>query len=287
MSKQINAGNFDRELAEMDQSLSEIVREYSEHSADYRLKGLYAQWHLKGLMFHAQRILSSYKAVHQHVCMRILSSRDTKQRPNVLIMYVPEMQEMMYEVYAFINLAKITLDHLQKILKPLFLEKTQLPKSISDFTPGLTTCPTYERIANTEEIQYLIDLRNCLAHYRTFAVSNNSLFVMEGVDINQLSVVDEWTKPMAKGVFRIAGENEIVVNIFLPDSIFDWGTSKSLSRFTYDKKINLLAEIIRFLRHILFNYIEAFVMNLQPPKEKFQFAKKGTGVNVEYKKIIF
>jgi hypothetical protein len=286
MSKQINAGNFDRELAEMDQSLSEIVRKYSEHSADYRLKGLYAQWHLKGLMFHAQRILSSYKAVHEHVYTRILSSPDTTQRPNVLIMYVPEMQEMMYEVYAFINLAKITLDHLQKILKPLFLEKTQLPKSISDFTPGVTTCPTYERIANTEEIRYLIDLRNCLAHYRTFAVSNNSLFVMEGVDINQLSVVDEWTKPMAKGVFRIAGENKIVVNVFLPDTIFNDGPNKTLSQFTYNKRINLLAETMRFLRHILFNYLEAFAMNIKPPSEKFQFVKKGVGENVEYKKII-
>lgn len=276
--------DFDKELSEMENVLNSILDKYQKISEVHNLKGIYAHWHLSGLIYHLKNILRDYKVISQEVMNRL----NTVKFAHAFIMHTPEIRSLMYEFYAFISLARITLDNLRHILYPLFTnEIRQMPKSITAMVSKSTNCAVYERIANTEEIQYLIDLRNCLVHYKNFATSNISLITFEGVDLGKEDdIISQFTKPMAKGTFRITENNDIVFNIFLPDKIFDWENNKKLVPFTYEKRINLLAESMRFMRHILFNYMESFAINIKTQKKIFTFDKKLKQERVEYTKFL-
>lgn len=285
MKSQRKPSEFAEELIQMKEVLSKICDDYQKISTEHRLKGDYAKWHLNGLMYHAEAMVSQYSSIAEELMIRL----NSEKIPHVVIMYTPQMQNLMYEFYAFVNLARISLDNIKHILYSLFKNPfNQLPKSITDLGSGNTDCPVYERIANTEELQYLIDLRNCLVHYRTFAINTNSVITHESVGNFENDGIEGWTKPMAKGSFRIIENNDVVFNIFLPDEIYIRGkTGKKLADFTYNKRINILSTTMRFLRYILFNYMDAMSVNIMSQEARFSFQKNGGIQPVKYTKIIF
>jgi hypothetical protein len=73
-----------------------------------------ADWHLRGLTYHLERIYKLYGHVSKEVGGRALAGAD------VIVMYAPYMKDLTFEFYAFINLARITLDQLQRYAAPAF-----------------------------------------------------------------------------------------------------------------------------------------------------------------------
>jgi hypothetical protein len=279
---QVNTNIYEKELGEMLQALSKPLASYQGISTEHHIKGVYAEWHLKGMIYHFRAILNHYREITHEVFIRTQAVKDA----NAFIMHTPQIHNLMYEFYAFVNMCRISLDNLKYILYPLFAHKN-LPKSIADLEADKTDCPIYQRIANTWALQYLIDLRNCLVHYRTFATSNNSIVMEEGNDFPHFDE-NTWTSPMARAWFRKVGRTGISLNILLPDTIYEYqGTSKKLAKFTYEHKHNLLATSIRIMRHIVFNYMEAFILNQRSTEPRYAFAKSGGIAPVEYLIINF
>jgi len=272
--------DFEAEIQEMEKVINSILTEYQKLSEEHYLKGLHAHWHLKGLNFHMKNLITNYNIISKEVLARL----NKVELVDVLIMHTPEIRNLMYEFYAFINLARITLDNIKYILSPLFITPfNHMPKSITGLASGMTDCPVYERIANTEELHYLIDIRNCIVHYRSFSTSDNSIIIKEGVSIDDPKVENSnWIKPMAKGTFRITENKDVVFNIFIPDVIFDKNNGKKMVEFSYDKRINLLAECMRFNRHLTLNYMEAFSLNIYSQDKRYLYNKSGLE-KVKYK----
>jgi len=104
---------------------------------------------------------------------------------DAVIMHLPEIQHLMFEFYALINLCKISLDNLRTFLSPTFTNN-HLPKSIRSFIKGKSDCPVYQELICEPILMYLIDIRNCLVHYRSFATSDNTFAVNTKIDFNEL-----------------------------------------------------------------------------------------------------
>jgi hypothetical protein len=113
---------------------------------------------------------------------------------------------------------------------------------------GTTDCPVYEWINNQDVFEYLIDFRNCLVHYRSFATSDNALVIEEGADVSNLFEEKDYVfAPMARAFFRKVGDNGFSVNIYLPDTIFEQTDgNKRLAKFTYEERWNLLSQCRAF-----------------------------------------
>jgi len=112
-----------------------------------------------------------------------------------------------------------------------------------------TDCPVYEWIANQSIFEYMIDFRNCLVHYRSFAISDNALVIKEGADISDIIEKNDYVfAPLARATYRTVDEGGFSVNIYLPpDKIFEQSTNgKKLARFTYEEKWNLLSQCRNF-----------------------------------------
>jgi hypothetical protein len=63
----------------------------------------------------------------------------TRETPDLIIGRALEFRVMMFEFYALLNLARITLDSLRVFLRPLFkTDYGQLPKSVRSFVKGKT-----------------------------------------------------------------------------------------------------------------------------------------------------
>lgn len=248
---------------------------------DLDLRSYRAEWNMRGLIYHCRNISEKYTEFCEEVIMRVMA--DEKTKPAILIMNSNAIQHLMYEFYALVNLTKISFDNLSKLVYPLFTNK-HIPKSISDFKSGTTNCPMYERLANDPITEYLIDLRNCLVHYQTFATNDNAYVIEEGIDDEAvLQIAKNWVSPMAKAMFRYTDENKVVVNIFIPDIIFERSENgdKKLADFTYLNKYNLLGYSMRFARAVMFSTIEAFTY-LRVPKKRFTYKKQGFDGKVEY-----
>lgn len=277
--------DYAADMQEMYTVLSGLIQKFKCISKGAFLAGEYADWHLKGMVYHAEKLIKEYRGIVEELSIRL----GAIEKADIFIMHTPQLNNFMYEFYAFINLARISLDNLRHLLYPLFTnDGRQLPKSITDLEKGFTDCPVYERIAITPELQYLIDLRNCIVHFRTFATSNNSVIFREGaeVDLEQLTG-NNWTTPMAKGFFRVTETQDLVFNIFLPDTIYDrTAKNKKLSKFKYEQRINVLGESIRFLRYVAFNYMEAFALNLSSQEKRFTY-RPGGGLEAEFTYMVF
>lgn len=248
---------------------------------DVHLRVYRAEWHIRGLIYHCKNIIEQYGNFCNDVIIR--ANSDSGVKPDILIMYSPSVQYLMYEFYALVNLAKISLDNLSKLVYPLFSTK-HLPKSVTDFESGSTNCPMYERLANDSLTHYLIDVRNCLVHYRSFATNDNAYVLKEGVDESEAQeIAKDWIGLMAKGVFRFTDDGKTVVNIFLPDVIFERSETgdKKLAKFTYDNRYNILGHSMRFARTVMFSTIEAFSYYKDFSK-RFIYNKHGIGEKVNY-----
>lgn len=271
--------DFLEELQKVECVIKECVSDVLRQSVpDLTLRAYRSEWHIKGLIYHCRNIIERYGDFSREVIARIMINEST--RPEIIIMHSKVVQNLMYEFYALINLTKISLDNLSKLVYPVFTNK-HMPKSVSDYTSGTTNCPMYERLSNDPTTQYLIDLRNCLVHYRTFATNDNAYVIKEGVDnLEILDIAKDWVSPMAKAVFRYTDDNKVVVNIFLPDVIFDINErgDKRIANFTYENKKNLVGFSARLVRMVMVSTFDAFTY-LKTPNEKFTYKKGGYNKN--------
>lgn len=246
---------FSVDLDKIEKKTNQMVSELISKKATYSLYAHQAEWHIRCLVYHCKNILKYYDNFAKEVGKRAATSAD------VLWMYSRDFQCMLFEFYALLNIAKISLDNLRIYISPLFKTPfNQLPKSVTDFLKGNTDCQIYKFLSEQYLIEYLIDLRNCLVHYRSFAVSDNALVFKDGIDdLNFTKLNTEFIKPMARAFFRRVGESGISVNVFLPDVIFekDEHGNKKLVKFTYNNKWNLLSMASRFTQLVSVVLIKA------------------------------
>ncbi|TWU54375.1 hypothetical protein Poly51_30920 [Rubripirellula tenax] len=238
---------FIDELEKSRDSLQTAGRLVAEQFPDRRLFAHQAEWHGKGVIHHTHSVIEKYADFAHGVVMRA----SIEPKPNAIFMPASLYQEMMFEFYAGLNLARITLDNLRVFLRPLFAtDFGQIPKSITDILQNKTDCPIYDTLLQSDDCSYLIDLRNCLVHHRTFATADQAIVIEDGheSEVNDLTRNFDWLDSFARAYFRRENE-KIVVNIYLPDMIFRRdGNDKKLATFTYDRKINLLSQTMHFAR---------------------------------------
>jgi hypothetical protein len=229
----------------MKRANDKIVRRLAEVDPSHEGMILEADWHIQGLIYHARHMVSPYRRVAQEVANRALGNAD------VIIMYSPHMQRLAFEFYAFMNLARITLDQVVRYAKPTFGWGAGLPNSIKDVLKYETDCPIFIELsgASRASLNYLIDIRDCLIHHQTFATSDNTVAVREGFDDSeldsQLAPMARWPRPPTRAYFRRLGGASVSVNIVLPDRIYHYdalGKQGAVVRpFTYSAGINVLS----------------------------------------------
>ena len=71
------------------------------------------------MIYHCRKLVEKYTNVAQGISRRI---QDTNA--DVVMMYSPDVQEIMFEFYALVNLARISLDNLRNVLHPVFKQNT-------------------------------------------------------------------------------------------------------------------------------------------------------------------
>ncbi len=92
----------------------------------------HAEWHMRGVCYHFARLAESYNAWASGAAGRGQTETAGGSKPDVIIMFAPEYQRMMFEFYALVNLVRISLDSLRRYLRPVFSTPFgQIPKSIS------------------------------------------------------------------------------------------------------------------------------------------------------------
>lgn len=196
-------------------------------------------------------------------------------------MFAPSFQQMLFEFYALVNLSRISLDNLRVYLRPLFVRSShQLPKSIRDMLAGSSDCPIYAHLIGQPLFTYLVDLRNCLVHYRSFATSDNAIVREENVP-NLLGKADSdpFLMSMARAEFRRVGSNAISVNVLLPDRIFEdktKGGGDRLVHFTYSERWNLISMARGFVELTVWSLIATMQLLAQVEDPMFHFSAKSS-----------
>lgn len=267
-------GTFTGELDEIDNLISQLARAVADNKPEMALVAHQAEWHVKGMVYHLRDLLAHYQEFASEVSARAATGA------NLLVMYAPSYQKLMFEFYALVNLARISLDNLRLFLSPVFVTPFGgLPKSISDYTKDSTDCPVYQRLAEQTVVGYLSDIRNCIVHFRTFATSDNAVVTEEGVDVPTPNGASEWTRPMAKASYRRVGENGVSVNILLPDTIFvrDNSGDKRMAQFTYRERYNILSQSMAFVQLVAGSIGEALSLLLEPGKTDLLIPKAEEG----------
>ncbi len=261
---------LDRVDDEVPARVAEVIRKGNDSIS---LTAHQAEWHVRGLTYHARKMIRRYASVGQGIAER------ANLRPEMaaVIIHDPSVQQLLFEFYAIVNLARISLDNLRNVLGPVFTTQYgQLPKSITDFTLGSTNCPVYEMLAREPMVEYLSDIRNCLVHYRPFATSDNAIAVAEG--LGDSATLDDltWLQPMTKAVFRKMGNDGVVVNMYLPDRIFelDQGGNKVLVDFTYQYRINMLSQSVSFVLLVASATIASLQLLVDPGSPTYSYHKR-------------
>jgi hypothetical protein len=240
--------HIEEELDEVCAASHEATRRVLAALPERRLVAEQAEWHVRGLAYHLRAIARLHREVIEGVASRALAGE-----PSVVVMHAPEMQDMLFEFYAFVVLARISLDQLGRYLTPLFTNR-ELPNSLTEILKGSTDCPLYrEQLpAQLPLLRYLIDIRDCLVHHRSFATSDNTVAAQEGEDISDFEETAPWQHALARVSFRRLGGERVVVNVLLPDEIWhynDAGTRSGMARsFSYDKGTNLMRQCIEFMK---------------------------------------
>ncbi len=284
----INTNVFLAELTQIILVLRNSISKLLKENPDMEIRAYRTEWHIRGLVYHCQNLIKHYTDIGNSVVSRSNASPDMK--PDVLIIYSPSCQYLMYEFYALVNLARISLDNLIKLTAPLFITKS-IPKSITDIKTGMTNCPIYERHSNDSLTKYLIDLRNCLVHYKTFATSDNVYILKEGEKTIEETVdselVSSFLGPMFRAIFRITEQENIVFNIYIPDNIYKTSEdgNKVISEFTYEMKRNIVGYSMRFIRSIMFSTLEA-ISYYKDRTKRFIYDKHGLEEKVAYIEFI-
>lgn len=261
--------DFIADIAAWEKSISGLTHEVAKSHGDRSLLAHQADWHIRGIVYHFRALAGHYSSFIHEVSARAATGA------SYIIMYAPSFQRLLFEFYALVNLCRISLDNLRIFLKPLFTQASdQLPKSIRDVLKGNTNCPVYARLVNQEAVDYLLDIRNCLVHYRSFATSNNAFLLEEGVDVPEvLRGDDSFVASMARGYFRRVGEDGLAVNIYTPDRIFGEGSDK-LVEFTYEQKWGLFPNARTFASIAISSLSLAMVCLRDLDEPGFEFSAK-------------
>lgn len=233
-----NLQDLSADIQALEKSIEGLARMVTEVRKDRAILAFQADWYGRGAIYHLKNTLEHYSTFVREVAVRATTGA------NVLIMYAPSFQEMMFEFYALVNLCRITMNGLRMYLRPLFtVNADRLPKSIKEIFKGTTDCPIYLYLAEQSILEYLIDLRDCIVHYRSFGTSDNAIVTEEGYELPGDLSEDSWLTSMAKAYFRRIGEDAVSVNVYLPDKIFDAGAlpNRRLVNFTYTERWNLLS----------------------------------------------
>jgi hypothetical protein len=203
-----------------------------------------AEWHIRAILYHLRHVFDHYSVFVHEVSKRAGTGA------SVLVMFAPSFQELLFEFYALVNICRISVDNLRLYLGPHFAPGSdQLPKSIRDVLAGKTNCPVYNSLVGQPLLDYLLDIRNCLVHYRSLATSDNAIVVEEGIDTSrEFPAHDSFFLAMARAQFRRDGENGISVNVYVPDEIFETDAkgNKRLSVFTYSQRWSLVSTARNF-----------------------------------------
>lgn len=221
--------NFADDVAGIKNLIDQAVKSLIEKKPEQALLAHQAEWHIKGLVYHFERLLKVHDIVASEVGSRALGIET-----DVIVMYSPDMQDLIFEFYALVSLARITLDELVKYVRPLFVNGPSLPKSINDFLRGQTDCPLASMLilGGEDLLRYLVDIRNCIIHYRTFATTDNTIAVSDATDESQLPDVPYFDaiRSVTRVYFRRMGGTKVSVNVLLPDKIFvESGAGKKMA----------------------------------------------------------
>lgn len=249
-----------------------LVQEVSELKSQHSGHAHSAEWHVLGALYHCRNLRDRYEVVSQGIQARLSAG------PEVLVMYAPEFQELLFEFYALVSLCKILLDQLRNYLAPVFTTRHgNLPKSVRDFTKGDTDCPVYQRLASHPAFSYLLDIRTCIVHFRTLAVGSNLFVSEEGVNVDDvLGLEFMQARIPSRALYRRTPNGEYVVNIYLPDRVFriEEDGNKRLTDFTYDMRINLLTESVRFVSLSAEAVCESLSLLRDTEKPTFSYTKR-------------
>ena len=266
-----NISDIGREINELESSMNNLAHEVFQKHPERSLLAHQAEWHIRGMLYHLRRVYEEYLIFVEEVASRV-----GKTKADVIIMYAPSFQKMLFEFYALVNLSRISMDNLKGYLAPLFKKDCDcLPKSIRKVLKGTTNCPIYNLLSEQELLPYLIDIRNCLVHYRSFAVSDNAYVLREGIDIAKIDVENkEFFVAMARAYFRKVGADGIAVNVFVPDKIFE--IDARLAEFTYNERWNLLSTTCAFAKLGISSLYSAIQCLIEIDDPVFEFQSKRT-----------
>jgi hypothetical protein len=263
--------DFGEELDSLSKSGNEIVHSLTTTRPEHALRARQAEWHIRGMVYHCKNIHRFYCSFAKEVSSRVNAGAST------IIMYSPEFQSLLFEFYALVNITKIALDNLRDYLAPLFKTPyNQLPKSVSDFVDGNTDCPVYIFLSQQPILPYLIDLRNCLVHYRSFATSDNAIVFEEGFEDPDFIGDEAFFKAMARASFRRVEESVNAVNIYVPDNIFERDSrgNKRLAKFTYEERWNLLSMSSSFCQLGSLTLLKSLRLLLQNETTKYSYKRR-------------
>jgi hypothetical protein len=115
-------------MNEIERAVSMEMRRVLEAWPEHALIVHQAEWHFLGVAYHTRNVLTNYNTMMQRDIIRaaVASACET---PDLLVAPAPEFRGMMFEFYALLNLARITLDNLRVFLRPVFKTNyRQLPK---------------------------------------------------------------------------------------------------------------------------------------------------------------
>ena len=167
--------DIEKDMSKLEKLPAKVIQETLKNKPEYSFLIYQAEWHIRGMLYHNQRVFSHYSDFVREVSER------AGQGANIIIMYAPMFQQMLFELYALVNLCRIALDNLRLYLAPVFkTPRNQLPKSVRTLIKGTGDCPVLNLLGQKELFEYLVDLRNCLVHYRSFAIHDNAIVIEEG-----------------------------------------------------------------------------------------------------------
>jgi hypothetical protein len=264
--------SFEQDIAALEALGNGLGHRVAERHSERSILGFQAEWHMRGVLYHVRRLFEVHGQFVHEVSVRASTGA------TALIMYAPSYQQLLFEFYALVNLSRISLDNLRVYLAPLFIRQSDhLPKSVRDVLKGSTNCPVYNSLSGQDVVYYLLDLRNCLVHYRSFATSDNAIVYEQGADASGVvNGGDEYFAAMARADFRRVSGNTIAVNILLPDRIFESATKgdKRLAHFTFHQRWNLLSMARTFAQLATMSLTEALKALATIDTPIFEFSAK-------------
>lgn len=243
-------------------------------------------WFIQGQIFHLENMVNDYIEIISPAAIKVKSIYlNRKEDPTAFITSSDYLPKLYYELYAFVNLFRISLDYFHKTMYRQFNNPKNLPKSFSAFKSKTTNCPILERMANDDYIMYFKDFRDCLNHYKTFSANRTYILLNETIEPNDIDSFDDFKDFIPNIVmpyFRKNEDEQYIINFYLPDLIFsDRESNKYVTSFSYNNKNNILSTTMHAFRHLVFNYLDLLVI-LRSDEKRFDYNKKGFETAVSY-----